>query len=834
MAKFTLEGIINSPQFDIRNSNIRPGDLSSAAATLAYRQRLEEIKRVAGDKSKYKAIVVGYKGGVNPNAPYLYAAMGNTSYAETLFERQARHSPAPPDWLTNTMQMMAGYGSEPDYTDPELISDAIGDGRVLKEAVMQARNINSITLKIYVFGLDEDRPIPVFDNNNLVRELEVYRDCELFTEKANLLEAPPVGSLILVEFTDDFGNDATPGRGPQGNAIVESIISDDRTFARAVLQSLTVAPDEASLVNLRNASANKINALRERGWWDEIEGDTVPAFALCDYQEEIDILNRDFITKCNSEYSNITSNLQSEKYRDPGDWATMPNTGFKGIFPLQTDSGDSLLNTAMRTRGIIPIFGRGFASMQTAPGETPGEHSGVDISFIDDVMFGSEQVASVTNSILAGYIVNSNGDYLHREKIKSFTGGYADIPIRAIADGTVRVVQADFDRLHIVQLLGGGRLKGPNWTGGTDPGGAIRNEPNGFKLYWDADAAKEAGDLFGWDGTAKGATVSQAYSWWQANPSALTGDLATFVTKYGDGRVPSGQTHLRNAPRNEITIDHGKYDCLTYISSYGHLAYKPEVSEGDRVKKGDIIGYMGQSGAMGIHLHYDVSMQTLDIVEQLFGASDELDETQKNQRLTARNALHLIGDWNGANEYDTSWFSEIENYVNSDPTTTEATEGSLTRALMQSNLRELYSSLITGDTTGRIMNQVSAGSHKLNEIYSAFKEAGRYPSPRSRLSEKLDLPDNSSGNSTVIGLESILDLIASSNTGNTTLSFISTPNSSKDQILKNIYTKIGNRTLYQASLGEFGTVTREEPEIHHYDPEILIETDLSGLSGSYE
>jgi len=138
MAKFTLEGIINSPQFDIRNSNIRPGDLSSAAATLAYRQRLEEIKRVAGDKSKYKAIVVGYKGGVNPNAPYLYAAMGNTSYAETLFERQARHSPAPPDWLTNTMQMMAGYGSEPDYTDPELIEysivtdpDAIGFGTVL-------------------------------------------------------------------------------------------------------------------------------------------------------------------------------------------------------------------------------------------------------------------------------------------------------------------------------------------------------------------------------------------------------------------------------------------------------------------------------------------------------------------------------------------------------------------------------------------------------------------------------------------------------------------------------------------------------------------------------
>jgi len=44
----------------------------------------------------------------------------------------------------------------------------------------------------------------------------------------------------------------------------------------------------------------------------------------------------------------------------------------------------------------------------------------------------------------------------------------------------------------------------------------------------------------------------------------------------------------------------------TYITTYGHL-YKTSLKKGQRVKRGDIIGYMGNSGrSTGYHLHYEI------------------------------------------------------------------------------------------------------------------------------------------------------------------------------------------------------------------------------------
>ncbi len=55
---------------------------------------------------------------------------------------------------------------------------------------------------------------------------------------------------------------------------------------------------------------------------------------------------------------------------------------------------------------------------------------------------------------------------------------------------------------------------------------------------------------------------------------------------------------------NQIKIDHEN----GYTSRYGHMTSNIKVKVGDRVKKGQIIGYMGSSGdSSGTHLHYEVA-----------------------------------------------------------------------------------------------------------------------------------------------------------------------------------------------------------------------------------
>jgi len=66
------------------------------------------------------------------------------------------------------------------------------------------------------------------------------------------------------------------------------------------------------------------------------------------------------------------------------------------------------------------------------------------------------------------------------------------------------------------------------------------------------------------------------------------------IVKRADNRSSGYGKHIR--------IDHG----FGYVSLYAHLS-KYKVRRGQKVKRGDIIGYVGNSGrSVGPHLHYEI------------------------------------------------------------------------------------------------------------------------------------------------------------------------------------------------------------------------------------
>jgi murein DD-endopeptidase MepM/ murein hydrolase activator NlpD len=77
----------------------------------------------------------------------------------------------------------------------------------------------------------------------------------------------------------------------------------------------------------------------------------------------------------------------------------------------------------------------------------------------------------------------------------------------------------------------------------------------------------------------------------RGTPVYATGDG---VVKRADGRSSGYGRHIR--------IDHG----FGYLSLYAHL-YKYNVKRGQKVKRGDLIGYVGSTGrSQAPHLHYEV------------------------------------------------------------------------------------------------------------------------------------------------------------------------------------------------------------------------------------
>lgn len=81
----------------------------------------------------------------------------------------------------------------------------------------------------------------------------------------------------------------------------------------------------------------------------------------------------------------------------------------------------------------------------------------------------------------------------------------------------------------------------------------------------------------------------------------FTAPTGTPIYATGDGKVTT-QKNSRSGYGNHIIIDHG----YGYETLYGHMS-KVEARRGQKVKRGDIIGYVGSTGrSTAPHLHYEV------------------------------------------------------------------------------------------------------------------------------------------------------------------------------------------------------------------------------------
>ncbi len=81
----------------------------------------------------------------------------------------------------------------------------------------------------------------------------------------------------------------------------------------------------------------------------------------------------------------------------------------------------------------------------------------------------------------------------------------------------------------------------------------------------------------------------------------FTGPIGTEIYATGDGTVEYAK-YSRYGYGNDILIDHG----FGYKTRYAHLD-KILVKKGQKVKRGEVIGYLGNTGrSTGPHLHYEV------------------------------------------------------------------------------------------------------------------------------------------------------------------------------------------------------------------------------------
>ncbi len=113
----------------------------------------------------------------------------------------------------------------------------------------------------------------------------------------------------------------------------------------------------------------------------------------------------------------------------------------------------------------------------------------------------------------------------------------------------------------------------------------------------------------------------------------FTAPTGTEIYATGDGKIIETKSSMRGYG-NKIVIDHG----FGYETLYAHLE-KFNVKEGQMVKRGDVIGFVGSTGASTApHLHYEVHKNGKKINPVNFYFNDLSPEEYENMIIISSNS----------------------------------------------------------------------------------------------------------------------------------------------------------------------------------------------------
>ncbi len=134
---------------------------------------------------------------------------------------------------------------------------------------------------------------------------------------------------------------------------------------------------------------------------------------------------------------------------------------------------------------------------------------------------------------------------------------------------------------------------------------------DGKDFLWPTPTVNRISSYYGarWGRMHNGIDIADGSCWGDKIVAIADGVVTTYSNKcrHNYGKKPV-RNCCGNGYGNYVTINHGTKNGKTYVAYYAHMA-SITVSLGSKVKKGQIIGYVGSTGrSTGAHLHFGIAV----------------------------------------------------------------------------------------------------------------------------------------------------------------------------------------------------------------------------------
>ncbi len=134
---------------------------------------------------------------------------------------------------------------------------------------------------------------------------------------------------------------------------------------------------------------------------------------------------------------------------------------------------------------------------------------------------------------------------------------------------------------------------------------------DGKDFLWPTPTVSRISSYYGprWGRYHNGIDIANGNCWGDKIVAIADGVVTTYSNscRHNYGKKPV-RNCCGNGYGNYITINHGSKNGKSYVAYYAHMA-SIVVSKGQKVKKGQIVGYIGSTGrSTGAHLHFGIAV----------------------------------------------------------------------------------------------------------------------------------------------------------------------------------------------------------------------------------